>query len=286
MNEYRAPTVAIESRGLTVAFGGIPAVADLDLEVFEGEVFGFLGPNGAGKSTSIRLLLDLLRPDAGEARVLGVPVQGGGSEIRAEIGFLPGDLALFPFLSGTETLAFFAGLSGREPILRDHVLETLGFQMDALARPVRTYSTGMRQKIGIACAFQHDPRLLILDEPTTGLDPIVRDAFLGLVVERKGAGRTVFLSSHVLDEIDRCADRVGLISDARLRMVATVSELRASRPRTIILRYEDGRTDRRHHHGDPASMLDSIDRDGLLDVEIRPASLDDVFRSVVGKADS
>lgn len=284
--EPPADGLAIHTRGLSIAFDGVPAVVDVDLDVHEGEVFGFLGPNGAGKSTTIRMLLDLLRPDSGEAVVLGAPVHHGEARVRAEIGFLPGDLALFPFLSGSQTLDLFAGLSGREPTLRDHVLDALGFDPGALKRPVRTYSTGMRQKIGIACAFQHDPRLLILDEPTTGLDPIVRDAFLDLVGERRAAGRTVFLSSHVLDEIDRCADRVGLISRAKLRMVATIDELRASRPRTIVLRYADGRRERRHHHGDPAPMLESIDREGLMDVEIRPASLDEVFRSVVGEADS
>ena len=273
---------AIETRGLSVRFGDVPGILDLDLEVGVGEVYGFLGPNGAGKSTTIRLLLDLLRPDSGEARVFGTEVRTGGARLRADIGFLPGDLALFPFLNGFQTLRFLEGLSGRRATLRNEVLERLHFPTDALRRPVRTYSTGMRQKIGLVAAFQHDPRLLILDEPTTGLDPIVRDAFLELVNDRRVAGRTVFLSSHVLDEIDRCADRVGLIADARLRMESTVSELRESRPRTVVLRYADGRRESRQHHGEPNALLDEIHREGLVDVEVRPASLDEVFRSVVG----
>lgn len=279
-------TAAIETRGLCVHFGRVPGVVDLDLQVHQGEVYGFLGPNGAGKSTTIRLLLDLLRPDQGEARLFGKEVRAGGAALRAEVGFLPGDLALFPFLNGRQTLELLEGLSGRTATLREEVLERLAFPIDALKRPVRTYSTGMRQKIGIAAAFQHDPRLLILDEPTTGLDPIVRDAFLELVRDRCIAGSTIFLSSHVLDEIDRCADRVGLIAGARLRMVSTVRELRDTRPRTVVLRYADGRCETMQHHGDPGDLLDGIDREGLIDIEMRPASLDEVFRSVVGKETS
>ena len=274
---------AIETRDLSVRFGEVPGVLDLNLAVHVGEVYGFLGPNGAGKTTTIRLLLDLLRPDVGEVRLFGSEVRAGGAALRAHVGFLPGDLALFPFLNGFQTLRFLEGLSGREAKLRDQLLERLRFPLDALKRPVRTYSTGMRQKIGIVAAFQHDPRLLVLDEPTTGLDPIVRDAFIELVNDRRAAGRTVFLSSHVLDEIDRCADRVGLIAGARLRMESTVSELRESRPRTVVLRYADGRRESRQHHGDPRELLDQIPRDGLMEVEIRPATLDEVFRSVVGE---
>jgi ABC-2 type transport system ATP-binding protein len=275
---------AIETRGLTVHFGAVPGLLDLDLVVREGEVFGFLGPNGAGKSTTIRVLLDLLRPDAGEARIFGRNVRDRGQALRRDIGYLPGDLALIPSLTGGETLDLFAGLLGRAPVLRSAVLERIGLSNTDLARRVRTYSTGMRQKVGITCAFQHDPRLLILDEPTTGLDPMVRDGFLALVRERREQGRTVFLSSHVLDEISRTADRVGLISGARLRLVSSVEELRMSLPRTVQLRYADGRRERLTHHGSPEELLRSIDPVGLEDVEIRAASLDDIFRTVVEEA--
>ena len=277
----RPSDAVIETRGLTVRFGSVPGVLDLDLEVRPGEVFGFLGPNGAGKTTTIRMLLDLLRPDSGEARLFGVEVRSAGAALRSEVGFLPGDLALFPFLNGDRTLRLFERLYGRGARSRGELLERLDLSPRALRRPVRTYSTGMRQKLGIVAAFQHDPRLLILDEPTTGLDPIARDAFLRLVRDRSAAGHTVFLSSHVLDEIERTADRVGLIAGSRLRTVSTMESLRASRPRTVTLRYADGRRERTRHQGDPARLLDEIDRDGLVDVEVRPASLDDVFRALV-----
>ncbi|MAE62821.1 MAG: ABC transporter [Phycisphaeraceae bacterium] len=283
MSDTAAP--AIETRGLTVRFGAVPGVLDLDLEVQVGEVFGFLGPNGAGKTTTIRTLLDLLRPDSGDARIFGTEVRSGGGALRADIGYLPGDLALFASLTGSQTLRLFERLVDRAPVLRDEVLERLNLDDEALRRRVRTFSTGMRQKLGIVCAFQHDPRLLILDEPTTGLDPLGRDAFLELVRSRRAAGRTVFLSSHVLDEIDRCADRVGLVASSRLRLVAPVQQLRATRPRRVALRYEGGRTESFTYTGSPGEMLAELDTDGLVDLEVRAASLDDVFRAVVQTED-
>jgi ABC-2 type transport system ATP-binding protein len=277
---------AIECRGLTRRFGDVPGILDLDLLVPAGEVFGFLGPNGSGKSTTIRLLLDLLRPDAGEARLLGHEVRAEGPELRARLGFLPGDLALYPGMTGSATLEFFARLVRRAPVLRAEVLATLGFPMDALRRRIRTYSTGMRQMIGIAIAFQHDPELLILDEPTTGLDPLVRNAFLDLVKQRRGAGRTVFLSSHVLDEIERVADRVALLRKARLVLTETVDTLRRTRPRSVVCRYEDGRESSFTHAGPVAALLDGLDRQGLVDLEILPPTLDEVFRSAFGGGDA
>ena len=274
-------TLAIETQGLWVRFGPVVAVEALDLSVESGEVFGFLGPNGAGKTTTIRVLLDLLRPDEGNARLLGTDVVKGGGELRSRVGFLPGDLALFPDVTGDETLDLLARLQARPATRRHEVLERLGFGADALHRKVATYSTGMRQKIGIASAFQHDPELLILDEPTTGLDPLVRDRFLELVRARAAEGRTVVLSSHVLDEVERCADRVGLLHEGRLHLVESVAALRAHRPRRVRLRYADGRRES-FTTTDPAhAVLDWIPREGLADVEIRPASLDEVFRGIV-----
>jgi ABC-2 type transport system ATP-binding protein len=161
------------------------------------------------------------------------------------------------------------------------VLTRLGFRRDALARRLRTYSTGMRQQIGIACAFQHDPELLVLDEPTTGLDPLVREAFLALVRDAGAAGRTVFLSSHVLDEIEDTCARVALIHRGVLRHVDRVDALRSRLPRAVVLRWRDGRVERRSHTGDPAALLRGLDLDALADLEIHPADLRDVFRDAV-----
>lgn len=272
-------TSVIDTRGLGVRFGDFWGIRDLDLEVHEGEVFGFLGKNGAGKSTTIKLLLDLLRPDEGEARLFGAEVRSGGGALRREVGFLPGDLALFAHLTGRATLELFSGLQERPPVRRDEILERLGFPAEALERRVGRFSTGMRQVIGITLALQHDPRLAILDEPTTGLDPVVREAFLELVRSWRGEGKTVFLSSHVLEEIERTADRVAFVRSGRLELVESIQRLRETMPREVRTRYEGGEVQRFFTTDAPADILESIDREGLLDVEIRPAGLDEFFRA-------
>lgn len=277
---------AIEIKDVSVRFGDVLAVSELSFDVAAGAVFGFLGPNGAGKTTTIRVMLDLLRPDAGSARLLGEDSRNGGGRLRSRVGFLPGDLALFPSLDGRATLDFFADLYGGRRAARENVLERLGLDDRALDRKVRTYSTGMRQKLGIVCAFQHVPELLVLDEPTTGLDPIVRGAFLDLVADTAGDGRTVLFSSHVLAEVEACADRVALIHGGRLRLVEDVASLRARLPRVVRLRWDDGRTEERSHDGSAEELVESIDARGLVDVEIRPADLGDVFRSIVGPEDA
>lgn len=272
---------AVSVRGLTVRYGDHTAVDDLDLEVRSGEIFGFLGPNGAGKTTTIRALLDLLRPDEGEVRVLGRDVRAAGGELRARMGYLPGDLAVFPFLTARETMALHADLNRAGAPSRDDVLARLGFPDRALDRPMRTCSTGMRQMIGITCALQHDPDLLVLDEPTTGLDPIVRRQFLALLRDRAAAGATILFSSHVLAEVEDCADRVALVSGGKIRMLAGIDELRVRSPRRVELWFADGRRETRAHRGDPAELLDSIEREGLVDVTIRPVDLGELFREIV-----
>lgn len=274
---------AILCRGLTALHAPGVGVADLDLFVRRGEVFGFLGPNGAGKTTTIRLLLDLLRPERGTAELLGVEVRTGGPELRRRIGFLPGDLALFPGTTGRGTLELFSALQGRPPVLRDEALRRLGFPAAALDRPTRTYSTGMRQMIGLVVAFQHDPELLILDEPTTGLDPVVREAFLSLVRDARDRGRTVFLSSHILDEVERTADRVGLIAGSKLRLVASLDDLRRRAPRLVTVVRKNGVTERFEHAGPVGPLLHALASEVVVDVRIEPASLDSVFRAAIAE---
>lgn len=278
MNE-RVPVIEIDR--LRVKFGNFLAVDDVTFAVNAGEVFGFLGPNGSGKTTTLRTLVDLLRPDSGRVRLFGVDVREGAGPLRARLGYLPSDWAGFPELSGRRALEFFTRLSGRPPILRDEVLDRLGFNRSAMDRRLRTYSTGMRQMIGITAAFQHDPELLLLDEPTTGLDPIVRDAFLGLVRAARNRGRTVFFSSHILDEVEEVADRVGLIAKGKLRLVEGMATLRERLPRSVRLRWRDGREEKRRTACGAEELLRGIDPEGLVDVEIRPVDLSEVFRDVV-----
>jgi ABC-2 type transport system ATP-binding protein len=187
-------------------------------------VFGFLGPNGAGKSTTMRLLLDLIRPTSGSARVLGLDVRGASVEIRRRIGFLPGDLALYPKLTGRVVLDYFAKLRGG---VDPRVLDSLVERFDAdLNRPIRQLSTGNRQKLGLIQAFMHEPELLILDEPIAGLDPLVQQSFHALLREVSAQSRTVFLSSHTLSEVERVTTRMAILRQGRLVVVDSLENLR------------------------------------------------------------
>ncbi len=276
-------STAISIRNLTVRHGPTVAVSNLNLEVRVGEVFGFLGPNGAGKSTTIRTLLGLIRPDAGEALVLGQDLAKAPAIARRRVGFLPGDLALFPHATGGETLSLFADLHGVATPDRGTVLETLRFPDEALRRSVKGYSTGMRQALGIALAFQHRPELLVLDEPTTGLDPLARDAFLALVRMARARGATVFLSSHVLDEVDRVADRIAIIAKGSLRMIETVAGIRATLPRRVTAIRKDGTEWVFESAGPIDVLLDRLKSLELADVEIGPVPLDVIFQQAVHK---
>ena len=210
-----ADAAAIATHGLTKRYrADVAALDGLELEVGRGEVFGFLGPNGAGKSTTIRLLLDLIRPTAGTASLLGLDTRRDGVQARRRVGYLPGDLRLADRLTGREQLDSLARLRGTtRPELRDTLVERFGVTLD---RPIRELSKGNRQKLGVVQAFMHRPELLILDEPTSGLDPLLQEEFRLLLRETAADGRTVFLSSHSLDEVQHAADRLALIRDGRL----------------------------------------------------------------------
>jgi beta-exotoxin I transport system ATP-binding protein len=218
------PEAAIATSGLTKDFGSGRGLFGLDLEVRQGEVFGFLGPNGAGKSTTMRLLLDLIRPTDGSARVLGLDSVADSLAIRRRIGFLPGDLALYPKLTGRAVLDYLARLRGGvHPRLRDSLAERFDADLD---RPIHELSTGNRQKLGLIQAFMHEPELLILDEPIAGLDPLVQQSFHALLGEVSAQGRTVFLSSHTLSEVERVTQRLAILRQGRVVVVDSLENLR------------------------------------------------------------
>ncbi len=227
--------VAIEASGLTKYYGSHRGVVDLDLVVQPGEIFGYLGPNGAGKTTTIRLAFGFIHPTRGSIRVLGERSDQAGGAIRRRVGYLPGDLRLYGSLSGNELVEFFGALRGR--VDRSHA-EELAARLDCdLSREIRTLSSGNRQKIGLVQAFMSDPELLILDEPTNGLDPLVQQAVYVLLREARAAGRTVFLSSHVLPEVERICDRVGILRDGRLVAVERITDLRARALRKVEVEF-------------------------------------------------
>jgi ABC-2 type transport system ATP-binding protein len=225
----------ISIRGITKQYGNVLAVNNLSLEAVDGEILGFLGLNGAGKTTTIRILLDLLRPDIGQAFLLGHDCQSDGLAARASIGYLPAEMGIYADMNGREVLDLLAVLSGKntDRKLRAELQERLEFPDKDLRRSLRQYSTGMKRKLGLIQAFQSDPQLLILDEPTEGLDPLMQESFYQLLVDVKRRGRTVFMSSHVLSEVDRVCDRIALLRKGEMVLLATVEESRKLAARQV-----------------------------------------------------
>jgi ABC-2 type transport system ATP-binding protein len=229
-----ADDVVIRCRRVVKRFGSVTALDGLDIEVGRGTVVGYLGPNGAGKSTTIRILLDLARPDDGHVTVLGTEPRAGGPELRRRIGYLPGELRLDDRLRVDETLRSWAAIRGHgvDPGYVAHLCERLDLDP---SRRARTLSSGNRRKVGLVGAFMSRPELLVLDEPTAGVDPLVQAEFLALVDEARQEGRTVFLSSHVLSEVQRLADEVIVIRAGRVVARGALDDLRqqALQPFTV-----------------------------------------------------
>jgi ABC-2 type transport system ATP-binding protein len=290
-------TPAIEIRDLHKRYGTRAAVDGIDLDVEPGSVHGFLGPNGAGKTTTMRVLMGLLRADAGTARLLGADPWRDGLAVRARVGYLPSAPGLYGRMTGRRLLDHFSRLDGRPPVLRDHACAALALSADDLARPVRSYSRGMRQKVGVVQALQHDPELVVMDEPTEGLDPLVQDGFFSLLDGRRAAGRTVLFSSHVLSEVEALCDRVSIIRSGRIVGDGTIAALRGARPRRVTITLADAaaptptptiagatiieRQGARvvlDHRGPIDALLTALAALGAADVAIGEASLDDVFR--------
>lgn len=218
------PAPAIATQGLTKAYGPARGVFDLDLEVRPGEVFGFLGPNGAGKSTTIRLLMDLIRPDRGKARIFDLDTRAASVSVKRLIGYTPGELPDYPAFTGAQVVDLLAHLRGGVPAERIRALAER-FRLD-LSRRYAEYSRGNKQLLALVQAFMHRPALLMLDEPTSGLDPLNQQEFHRLIAEVRREGRTVFLSSHVLSEVEQMCDRVGIIRAGRLVRVGVLDEIR------------------------------------------------------------
>jgi ABC-2 type transport system ATP-binding protein len=275
--------------------GTVRALEDLSIAVHEGEIFGFLGPNGAGKSTMIRLLLGYLHPTSGSATVFGLDSVRDTVAIRRRVGYLPGGIALYDSLSGERLLDYLGDLTGHPSVRRPELLDRLELSARTLRRPVRDYSRGMRQKIGIIQALQHDPELAILDEPTEGLDPLMQRAFYGILEDLRSAGRTIFFSSHVLSEVERVCDRVAIVRRGRLVALEDVARLLERRKRNVELRVAgdpprlddvagvsgvkvlaDGRITCQLD-GDVGPFLAAIAGHRVTDLTIEPAHLEEAF---------
>ncbi|HSE81393.1 MAG TPA: ABC transporter ATP-binding protein [Gaiellaceae bacterium] len=292
---------AIETAGLTKFYGAQRGIEDLDLRVEQGEVFGYLGPNGAGKTTTIRLLLDLIRPTRGRASIAGHDVNAASVEARRLTGYLPGELK--PPAQSTAA-GFLAHLGRLRGGVERTAVEELAARLDLdLGRRIGDLSKGNKQKVGVIAAFMHDPEVLILDEPTTGLDPIRQEDVLDLVRERAAAGRTVFLSSHELDQVEHVAGRVGIVREGRLVAVESIAELKERAIRKVEVRLagsadgierlrdvpgvesfaREGDVVRLEVHGSMDALVKELATVPVQTLTSEPPELDEIFLSYYGR---
>jgi ABC-2 type transport system ATP-binding protein len=287
---------AVLTEGLTKRYGSRMGIEALDLEVQQGEVFGFIGPNGAGKTTTIRLLLDLIHPTGGRAQVLGFDTHRDSVAIRRSVGYLPGDFGLDTRVTAREHIAFFARIRGLSDLgVAPALAERLNLDLDV---PMGRLSRGNRQKIGIVQALFHQPSLLILDEPTTGLDPLAQDTFLQMLREARDQGRTVFLSSHILSEVERVCDRVAIVRAGKLAAVETTDSLLEKRRKRVTMQFDkpvateafaklpgvsdvevQGNAIRLRLRDGVDQVVKEAARHTLLDLSVVHPSLDEIFMS-------
>lgn len=277
---------------LTKYYGRSRGIVDVDLQVREGEVFGFLGPNGAGKTTTIRLLLSFIRATSGRATVFGLDAGSDTLTIKERVGYIPGDVRLYEEMTGAAFLDYMAGFRPARKDRRRELAERLGINLSVRLKQA---SRGMKQKVAIIQAFTHDPDLLILDEPTSGLDPLVQNDFYGLLKEEQRRGKTVFLSSHILSEVEKVCDRVAIIRDGRIEVVEDIHSLKARRVKVMDVTFiselspaalqvsgvtaveGSGRHYRVSVKGDVNPVLQAVARHPVENLTFTDASLEDIF---------
>ena len=290
-------TPAIRTEGLSKRYGSIDALIGLDLEVAQGEVVGYLGPNGAGKTTTIRLLLGLARPTAGRAEIFGLDCQRQTVEAHRRLAYVPGEASLWPSLTGFETIHLLGRVQGRvDTAYRDELIQR--FDLDP-SKKVRAYSKGNKQKILLIAALMTRPDLLVLDEPTSGLDPLMEQAFRHSVAEARSAGQTVFLSSHIMSEVEALCDRVGILREGRLVEMGTLAEMRHLSALTVEATFDGvppdltgvagvqrAVVDGRHVHlevqGTIEPLVEALARTGVRQLLSREPSLEELFLAQYG----
>jgi ABC-2 type transport system ATP-binding protein len=228
------PVIVIDK--LQKSYGKVQAVRGISMSVERGEIFGFLGPNGAGKTTTIRCMLDVIRPSAGTIRVLGLDAQRDKMELHKRIGYIPGDVRLPGKMTGKQVIDYFSRLQGLEPVLLDDLVARFDVE---IKRPMKGYSKGMRQKIGIVLGFMCDPDVLILDEPSSGLDPLLQRTFNEFLLEEQARGKTIFMSSHIMSDVEKVCQRVAVIRQGELVTVEEVEKLREKAGQRVTVEFGD-----------------------------------------------
>lgn len=292
----------IEINGLTKDYGNHKGIFDLTYQVKEGEVFGYLGPNGAGKTTTIRHLMGFLTPDKGFSKILGMNCRTETAGIMKELGYLPAEIAFFDGMNGMDFLKFMGELRGlTDTTYRDKLIEQ--FELDTKGR-IRRMSKGMKQKLGIICAFMHDPKVLILDEPTSGLDPLMQKTFAELILEEKAKGKTILMSSHSFEEIERTCDRVGIIRSGELVAIENIHDLKEKRRKTYVITFAspdaaalfkqkdgfdkitlNGRIAKVSITGNISNLVHELGNYKIMDLDTESSSLEDIFMQYYGDAD-
>lgn len=285
--------MSIQINCLTKKFSNDKGIFDLSFEVQKGEVFGYLGPNGAGKSTTIRLLMGFMQPSSGTASIKNLDCWANSAEIQKYVGYLPGEIAFFDGFNGIETLDLLGNMRKMKDISRRNQLIDR-FQFD-VKTPIKKMSKGMKQKVGIVAAFMHDPEILILDEPTSGLDPLMQNEFIKLILEEKGRGKTILMSSHLFEEIERTCDTVGIIKNGKLVAIEDVKELQTAQQKIFKVRVKN--KEDIHHlkeselnitsienlainievQGNYEELIKTLSVCGIDNIDVEKQSLEDMF---------
>jgi len=285
------PIIVIDQ--LKKSYGKIQAVNGISMSVEHGEIFGFLGPNGAGKTTTIRCMLDVIRPTRGTIRILGLDAQRDKLALHQYIGYLPGDVHLPGQMTGKQIINYFSRLQGREPVLLKDLVARFDVEMK---RPLKGYSKGMRQKIGIVLAFMCDPQVLILDEPTSGLDPLLQKVFNEFLLEEQARGKTIFMSSHIMSEVEKVCHRIAVIRKGELVTVEEVETLREKAGQRVTVEFGDPVTEeelsripgvsmvrRSNGHyqfnvsGSMDPLIKALSRHEVIRLQVEEAPLEEVF---------
>src|SRR5438067_2987753 len=285
------PIIVIDQ--LKKFYGKIQAVNGISMSVERGEIFGFLGPNGAGKTTTIRCMLDVIRPTSGTIRVLSLDVQQDTHELHQHIGYLPGDVRLPGQMTGKQIINYFSRLQGREPVLLNDLVARFDVEMK---RPLKGYSKGMRQKIGVVLAFMCDPEVLILDEPTSGLDPLLQRTFNEFLLQEQARGKTIFMSSHIMSDVEKVCQRVAVIRQGEIVTIEEVEKLRQKAGQRVTVEFGDAVSADEvarmpgvsmvtsHNHayhfnvgGSMDALIKALSRHEVLRLQAEEAPLEEVF---------
>ena len=267
--------MVIKTSKLTKYYNKHRGIVDVDLDIKEGEIFGFIGPNGAGKSTTIRVLLNMLFKTSGEASIFGLDVENDSKEIKKSLGYVPSEIHYYSYMNVSDLLNFTKKFNSD---INDKTINQVCKDLDLdKKRYIRELSTGNKKKVAIAQAIIRKPKLLILDEPTNGLDPLVQKKVFNLLIELKNNGTTIFLSSHNLDEVERYCDRVAIIKDGKILSIDKIEEIKRKTKKKVIVKYADGRVDDYIYQNNIKELLKKLSKEDIVDLELKNISLEENF---------